>query len=421
MPYPHPRYSQITVPDFIFGGMENTSATTLTDLALLDERAALDHDVDGAGLARAGAPVVRRSRHLPRLVRGLAQRGLRDLLRVRVARARQGARRGRLRAARRRRGLPGRGGPLPAARRVPPVRRADRHLRRHLYEKGGRVLHMLRHELGDDAVLARARATTRASTRAARSRRATWRAPSRRSRGAASTSSSTAGSRAPGHPELEARWEWDDERKVGTLRVAQKQTVSAEAPLFRVSTRSCASRSTGRSATSASASTRGDPRVRVPAAGAPDAGDLRSRRRHPEDGEDGEAAPAVAAAAGGGAPGHRSRRSRRRRSAELVEPASVRRARRARCAAIASGPCASRRRARSGACGATTRATLLAGRHRRRAPARAARGGGRRSASAAGTSARRARWRRCCSGAIAALRRGRGGAGAGPHALAAAR
>jgi len=47
IPYPHARYSQIAVPDFIFGGMENTSATTLTDLALLDERAALDHDVEG--------------------------------------------------------------------------------------------------------------------------------------------------------------------------------------------------------------------------------------------------------------------------------------------------------------------------------------------------------------------------------------
>ena len=34
------------MPDFIFGGMENTTATTLTDLVLLDERAALDHDVD---------------------------------------------------------------------------------------------------------------------------------------------------------------------------------------------------------------------------------------------------------------------------------------------------------------------------------------------------------------------------------------
>ena len=43
---PVPRYAQVFVADFIFGGMENTSATTLTDTVLLDERAALDYDVD---------------------------------------------------------------------------------------------------------------------------------------------------------------------------------------------------------------------------------------------------------------------------------------------------------------------------------------------------------------------------------------
>ena len=40
--YPYARYSQIAVTDFIFGGMENTSATTLTDRTLHDERAHLD-------------------------------------------------------------------------------------------------------------------------------------------------------------------------------------------------------------------------------------------------------------------------------------------------------------------------------------------------------------------------------------------
>ncbi|MBD2778490.1 M1 family metallopeptidase [Iningainema tapete] len=42
-PYPFPKYAQICVDDFIFGGMENTSATLLTDRCLLDERAALDN------------------------------------------------------------------------------------------------------------------------------------------------------------------------------------------------------------------------------------------------------------------------------------------------------------------------------------------------------------------------------------------
>lgn len=44
--YPYERYSQICVGDFIFGGMENTSATTQTDLTLHDERAHLDFTSD---------------------------------------------------------------------------------------------------------------------------------------------------------------------------------------------------------------------------------------------------------------------------------------------------------------------------------------------------------------------------------------
>ena len=46
VPYPWAKYAQITVADFIFGGMENTSATTLTDLTLHDARAHLDFSSD---------------------------------------------------------------------------------------------------------------------------------------------------------------------------------------------------------------------------------------------------------------------------------------------------------------------------------------------------------------------------------------
>jgi aminopeptidase N len=42
IPYPYPRYSQICVADFIFGGMENTTATTLTELILFDQRSEAD-------------------------------------------------------------------------------------------------------------------------------------------------------------------------------------------------------------------------------------------------------------------------------------------------------------------------------------------------------------------------------------------
>ncbi len=40
--YPYPKYAQTVVSDFMFGGMENISATTLTDRTLHDERAHLD-------------------------------------------------------------------------------------------------------------------------------------------------------------------------------------------------------------------------------------------------------------------------------------------------------------------------------------------------------------------------------------------
>jgi len=42
VPYAWPRYDQVVVHDFIFGGMENAAATTMTDLILTSDRAALD-------------------------------------------------------------------------------------------------------------------------------------------------------------------------------------------------------------------------------------------------------------------------------------------------------------------------------------------------------------------------------------------
>jgi len=42
VPYPWSRYTQVVVSDFIFGGMENTTATTMYEHILLDSRAAID-------------------------------------------------------------------------------------------------------------------------------------------------------------------------------------------------------------------------------------------------------------------------------------------------------------------------------------------------------------------------------------------
>lgn len=46
VPYPYAKYSQVAAIDFIYGGMENTSATTQTALTLHDARAHLDFSSD---------------------------------------------------------------------------------------------------------------------------------------------------------------------------------------------------------------------------------------------------------------------------------------------------------------------------------------------------------------------------------------
>ena len=40
--YPYPKYAQVLVDDFLFGAMENTSASTFTDRCLLDDPATID-------------------------------------------------------------------------------------------------------------------------------------------------------------------------------------------------------------------------------------------------------------------------------------------------------------------------------------------------------------------------------------------
>jgi aminopeptidase N len=231
VPYPHPRYSQITVPEFIFGGMENTTATTLTDLVLLDERAALDHDVEGLvshELAHQwwGDLLTCREWSEAWLNEGFAtyfEYVWREHAKGRdeadfelladtdsyLAEAERYQR------------------PVVCRQYDEPIHLFDAHL----YEKGGRVLHMLRHELGD-AVFWRAighyaRKHARGSVETRDLARAIEEATGRSvdhlfDRWIAR----------PGHPELEGRWSWDDDRKVGTLTLAQKQAVTPETPLF---------------------------------------------------------------------------------------------------------------------------------------------------------------------------------------------
>ena len=150
-PFPWSRYSQVVVKDFVFGGMENTTATTMYEHVLLDERAAVDitsNDLVAHELAHHwfGDHVTCRDWSHAWLNEGFAtfcehlereQRLGRDEYDYGVAGdvgAYLGEANGRYQRA------------IVCRDYEEPIDLFDRHR----YEKGGLVLHMLRRELGDD-------------------------------------------------------------------------------------------------------------------------------------------------------------------------------------------------------------------------------------------------------------------------------
>jgi aminopeptidase N len=236
--YPYPRYAQVFVADFIFGGMENTSATTLTDTVLLDQRAVLDYDVDalvahelahqwfgdlvtcrdwGEGWLNEGfatyAEYVWREHH--------EGRDAADLELEEWAEMYFGEDAGRYRRT------------IATKLFDEPIDIFDHHL----YEKGGRVLHMLRYLLGDDAF---------------------WRALAHyldkhrhgvvESRDLARAVEEATGKNldwffsqwvidGAGHPELDVAIRWNADDNLATVTVEQRQKVDARTPLFRISTK----------------------------------------------------------------------------------------------------------------------------------------------------------------------------------------
>lgn len=149
--YPYDSYSQVVVADFIFGGMENTTATTMYEHILVDETAALDidsHDLVAHELAHQwfGDLVTCRDWSHGWLNEGFAtyfehieledRLGLDEYehnvtvdLNQYLNEARSNYRRA-----------------IVCRDYDEPIELFDRHL----YQKGGLVLHMLRKRLGDD-------------------------------------------------------------------------------------------------------------------------------------------------------------------------------------------------------------------------------------------------------------------------------
>jgi len=152
VPFPWQRYSQIVVSDFIFGGMENTTATTMYEHVLLDERAVKDitsndlvahelahqwfgdfvtcRDWSHAWLNEGFATFMEHVEREDRLGRDEYDFGVSFDIDTYLHEA----------SARYMR-------PIVCRDYNEPIDLFDRHL----YEKGGLVLHMLRRELGDDA------------------------------------------------------------------------------------------------------------------------------------------------------------------------------------------------------------------------------------------------------------------------------
>jgi aminopeptidase N len=221
--YPWARYSQVVVSDFIFGGMENTTATTMYEHVLLDARAALDvtscdlvahelahqwfgdyvtcRDWSHAWLNEGFATFFEHVEREDRLGLDEYEWGVRADLDAYLGEA----------ASRYTRAIVCRDyqGPIDL-------------FDRHLYEKGGLVLHMLRRELGDDLF---------------------WRGLRRyledNAYGIVETNDLLRALEAvsgrslerffdqwvfrPGHPELKVKISWDD----GLLAVTAKQTQKA--------------------------------------------------------------------------------------------------------------------------------------------------------------------------------------------------
>lgn len=232
VPYPYARYSQIAVAEFIFGGMENTTATTQTDRTLHDERAHLDFSSESLvahELAHQwfGDLVTCRDWSQAWLNEGFAtyfesvwmeasqgwdeyQRDVFELVERYLDE--NGERYSR---------------PIVCNVYRDPIELFDRHL----YEKGAAVLHMLRGELGWE----RMRRALRQYVEDNATRnvetidlvRAIERATGRNVRGFFAQWIDRAG-----HPELEARATWDAQRSALTLEIEQKQTIDDAHPPF---------------------------------------------------------------------------------------------------------------------------------------------------------------------------------------------
>ncbi|MBF2015750.1 MAG: M1 family metallopeptidase [Rivularia sp. T60_A2020_040] len=150
--YAFPKYAQVCVDDFIFGGMENTNTTLLTDRCLLDEKAAVDN-------RNAESLVVHELAHqwfgdlvvIKHWSHAWVKEGMASYSEVMWTEHEYGSQEAdyyRLQQARRYIAEDSSRYRRPMVTHV--YREAIELYDRHIYEKGSCVYHMLRSQLGDD-------------------------------------------------------------------------------------------------------------------------------------------------------------------------------------------------------------------------------------------------------------------------------
>ncbi|MCH7911122.1 MAG: hypothetical protein IIB38_16105, partial [Candidatus Hydrogenedentes bacterium] len=234
LPYPYESYSQVAVVDFIFGGMENSSITTLTERTLHDEAAHLTYSSDGLvahELAHQWWGDLLTCRDWTHLWLNEAfatyfqalyfehDRGREDfdyeMLRYRRAYFERES--------------------IDAARPIvnSTLGRPGNALNRRIYDKGAWVLHMLRRRMGDSLFQKGIREYAR-----------TFQGKPVETNNLLRTLEAVSGEgleaffdqwvHHAGYPELEVDYTWSDETGVAEIRVRQTQTLSEIVPLFRM-------------------------------------------------------------------------------------------------------------------------------------------------------------------------------------------
>ena len=222
--YPYPRYAQVVVADFIFGGMENITATTLTERTLHDKRAHLDFTSDDLvahelGHQWWGDLVTCRDWSHAWLNEGFAtyceflfkehdlgrdeaacyqMKDQEDYMEEDEERYRR---------------------PIVSKTYIKPTELFDRHL----YEKGGLVLHTLRYYLGDElfrkGLQHYAKTFREKVVETDDFRRAVEDATGRSLQGFFDQWIYHGG-----YPEFKVKYDWDDNAKIANLSVSQTQT-----------------------------------------------------------------------------------------------------------------------------------------------------------------------------------------------------